>query len=473
VIRGFVDGVAGGEVKGWVRSEADEEPIAVSLKIDDCIVETRLANAYREDMKVAEGGTGRVGFCFTIPHEWRDGRSHSIAVTSHAGGIPLPPSDGAILVFQLGLGAPQRALFAQRVSALLTGSFKRKGVGRSDGGAPVALLAFYSPNGKLSESQRRLLEELAREGFRTILCFSTLSHVEQLASEAEKYCSDMLFRSNFGRDFASWCILSTEYWDYIHSSDIVLFANDSFIGPFSTLSTFIRSYEQDRVDFFGATESWDVKYHIQSSLFILSKQAVLSREFESFVHSYAFPDEKAVVIKDGEIKLSEHLCSGPLSYRALIPYEQVSGQWLNKLHERLEELCAYPEATLEHQNVDPARNHVTPLRGHVDYALEWFLNTASAVRECRPVNAQHVFWREIIEDFHFPFLKKELLLHNPSNVPGTGLCGAVVRQLYGPAAAAILYQEVRALNSSRCPPIDLPGSEGQPADKRAACESVI
>ena len=45
------------------------------------------------------------------------------------------------------------------------------------------------------------------------------------------------------------------------------------------------------------------------------------------------------------------------------------------------------------------------------------------------LNPYHFFWRELIEKFHFPFIKIELLRFNPAKIPNVGEYGVVVQSI--------------------------------------------
>ena len=44
----------------------------------------------------------------------------------------------------------------------------------------------------------------------------------------------------------------------------------------------------------------------------------------------------------------------------------------------------------------------------------------------QPVNPTHFFWDVLITDYKFPFIKRELLFHNPAQIPTYYRCKEVV-----------------------------------------------
>lgn len=445
---GFFDGVASGKVKGWAKAPGDKSAIAVSLVIDGQAVETKIANLPRPDLSGLIGSTDH-GFTFDIPKPYHDGEVHTVGVEAYGSKIALQLTEDADNTFRLGVGAKEKEVFRHSVKALLSASTKLKGKGRSTG--PIALYACYNPTGALTWSQRRMLEELANAGCRTIMCNSTVEGMESLAVEAMAYCSDLLFRNNFGRDFASWNILMAEHEEDVRSSNYVVFVNDSFLGPFGSMEPFFDSYTKNPVDFFSITESWDVEHHFQSSIFILSKTAIASKAFNEFVYGYEFPEDKFKVIASGEIRLSSILLSSSLSSRVIAPYSDISGVWLSEMSNMLEANLKLPEHHMLHGVAAPGLSFERPHRGFVDHAQTWTLNMGSNLRDMRPINPQHVFWKELMRDYRIPLIKKELIFSNPAGVPDIWTVPAVVTELYGQEAWQGLCDDARR-SKSQIPP---------------------
>ncbi len=449
MVTGFFDGVASGKVMGWAKTPGSKTPVAVSLLIDGQAVETKIANLPRPELSGLIGSTEH-GFAFDIPTAYRDGETHAVAVEAHLSRDPIQLTQDTKSEFRIGVGDTDRNLFRQRVKALLSGSSRLKGKGRRTG--PVALYACFNPTGALTWSQRRMLEELAEAGCRTILCNSTLEGMESLAGEAMNYCSDLLFRNNFGRDFASWAILASEYDKEIKASEYVVFVNDSFLGPFGSMEPFFSAYGNAPVDFFSITESWDVEHHFQSSIFILSKAAIASKPFDEFLYGYDFPEDKSKVIANGEIRLSTIFLASGLSSGVLAPYPELSGRWINSAPEMMETNLTLPEHRVAHGVMMHGAAFERPHRGFVDHAQTWMLNMISNIRDMRPVNPQHVFWKEILRDFGVPLIKKELFFSNPAGIPDVWRIPALVTELYGPEAWIGLCNDARRGKSLLPPP---------------------
>ena len=116
------------------------------------------------------------------------------------------------------------------------------------------------------------------------------------------------------------------------------------------------------------------------------------------------------------------------------------------LGERLERVGAQPESALY-----GVGDLETAVSGRIAaQGMRHVLEHANLVRRGIGRNASHFFWDTLIRDFRFPFVKRELLLHNPLEVPNA----TDVRELlelhtaYDPAHIAAA---ARLMRGSRVP----------------------
>ena len=64
-LRGHVDGISGGFVKGWAQNaEHPEAPVCLDIFVEGRLIGQALANRYREDLAQAGLGSGHHGFAF-------------------------------------------------------------------------------------------------------------------------------------------------------------------------------------------------------------------------------------------------------------------------------------------------------------------------------------------------------------------------------------------------------------------------
>src|SRR5436189_48293 len=66
------------------------------------------------------------------------------------------------------------------------------------------------------------------------------------------------------------------------SYEKIIFTNDSIYGPFFNLNNIISYGEKHSLDMWGATDSYMIKYHIQSYFIVFSKSLFLHPLFNKF-----------------------------------------------------------------------------------------------------------------------------------------------------------------------------------------------
>jgi lipopolysaccharide biosynthesis protein len=108
----------------------------------------------------------------------------------------------------------------------------------------------------------------------------------------------LIVRKNFGKDFGAFKdvvgLIASELGGFVK----VTLQNDSFIGPLYT-SDFLNKIELMPFDVVGITESFDQKYHIQSS-FILLNSINSIKIFKKFMNNYKVYSFRLFIIKYGQ-----------------------------------------------------------------------------------------------------------------------------------------------------------------------------
>jgi hypothetical protein len=204
--------------------------------------------------------------------------------------------------------------------------------------------------------------------------------------------------------------------------DHLLLLNDSLIGPFGKLGSVIKAMEDDRADFKGLTESNEIAHHLQSSLLMLSRDAVFSRPFLSFLLRFVPGKSRKQGIEDGEIGLSQQMMAANVAASAQIPYTEIAQSWLAQVPEYVAWAHALPEE-LEETGLCKLFNPEVAGR-FAGYLEDWLLGMHRHIWGGGPVNPEQICWDLLLRGGGFPFLKKELILQNPLRVPTlVRICG--------------------------------------------------
>lgn len=203
-----------------------------------------------------------------------------------------------------------------------------------------------------------------------------------------EHCEVVIIRHNIGYDFGSYKCGIDYVGDFKNYNKLIL-ANDSVYGPLYDLEPLIAFGEKNDLDVWGATDSYEISYHIQSYFLVYNNTVITSHSFKKFWNNVAYlsddaPDFKMKIIENYEIGGSSHFIAHGFKLGALCN-NNVTTQYVtnNFFSPSLAKSGSHPHLN---KNIN---------------------NTA---------NPTHFYWDIIIEKFRFPFIKRELLMINPLNI---------------------------------------------------------
>ncbi len=259
---------------------------------------------------------------------------------------------------------------------------------RLKGAKQLAIFAHYDEDAQVSPAALAYVEEIANLGFCVVFVSSSpeLSDLARLA--LAPHIGALIIRENVGHDFGAW----RDGLSFINdptTRDAILLANDSVYGPFAGLSELIDQFD-DRADVWGLTESFEISRHLQSYFLYFRSTALRSRAFGQFWTDFPISATRFEAILSGEIGLSRFFRKQGLRLRAIAGYRDVRQTFRRRNREML--IAASP-----------------PVQGQPRGRSE----TAYLVGEGHTLNPTHYFWRELVNEFKLPFLKRDLVLRNP------------------------------------------------------------
>ena len=200
-----------------------------------------------------------------------------------------------------------------------------------------------------------VLEQLRQYGRYCQVAFVSAS--APLASDLETLvqlqvlCDVVLIRENEGYDFGSWKAALQLCWSRVQAAPKLILTNDSCFGPIFPLDELFERLECSQADVVGLTESTLPRPHLQSFFLVYSQRVLRAPIFRAFWESVGVWADKRQIV-----------CACEIGWSAVL-----------------------------HQ---------------LGYSCE-------ALYMSRYGNLAHTHWRELIDDCRFPFIKIELLNHNP------------------------------------------------------------
>lgn len=210
------------------------------------------------------------------------------------------------------------------------------------------------------------IKELKKSGYETMV----ISHSPLEEKDIEKLtgiCCSIVIKDNFGYDFFAWK-KGLELCDNGIHLDNLLLTNDSIIGPFYELTPIFINMNQ-KFDFWGMTENFEYNYHIQSYFLHANRKVIQGEAWVNYWNNLKLYENKLDIVRNYEVELTQ----------VLLKDKTISiGAW------------ASIQAVQEKFSLPAAINYPK--------APFWYGVSNPTIR----------YWKELIVEFNFPFIKKNL-----------------------------------------------------------------
>ncbi|MDX8500845.1 rhamnan synthesis F family protein [Mesorhizobium sp. VK4C] len=288
----------------------------------------------------------------------------------------------------------------------------------------LAVFAIHCEGASLQTFHLEMIEALRSKGYAICVVNSFSENDALLAAHLRDKVHTFISRGDYGRDFGSWVSALVTLDGLVQAADHVLLINDSIIGPVRSLDHLFQRFKASIGDIFGLSDSYQHHYHLQSSVLFIRRSAFSTPEFHRFFQEYSYPNDKTNVILLGEVALSAYGLDAGLTLDVMCPYESVVEHWLGQYESDLELVQSMPE--FRHGFPQVIDGVQTLSYGYAQHTKIWYFNTAGDIRAQVARNAQHSFWNTLINDFDYPFLKRELVTKNPEGVANLFLLGSVI-----------------------------------------------
>jgi hypothetical protein len=230
----------------------------------------------------------------------------------------------------------------------------------------VCVFSHFDAAGRILPYVQRYLSELGRCGFEVHLVSTSPNLSASDRRKVERAGVRVHCRENAGLDFASW------QWALHHvvplaEVDWLLLANDSVFGPIFDLEPVFHSQFAENWDFWGVTDSYEMAWHLQSYFLCFRGDVARSETFRK-VFAVDFAGlTKQLIIREGEISLSQSLLRSGFRGSAVCRFDQ--------------------------------------------------LRKSRNFGQCNPT---HFYWDQLIARLRCPFIKRDLIRTNPMKLASAG-----------------------------------------------------
>jgi lipopolysaccharide biosynthesis protein len=268
--------------------------------------------------------------------------------------------------------------------------------GKIELGKHVALFVHFDPRERLGEHVLTYVRELHAIGFSVVFISNSGRIRDESLASLKPLCRAVIIRSNVGYDFGA----IREVLDLLDlprlDTERLLITNDSVYGPLLPIETVMARIDFDKADLWGATDSWQYQYHLQSYFLVAGRRALTSPAWQAFWRSVRQVSSKQWVVVHYETGLTQAFLKAGLRCRSLWAYHELLAR----------AVCEPIQLEANMSTSDP----LELMRAKSAYRIR------AAAASALPMNPTADLWRHLLLA-GFPFLKVEMLRKNPTEVP--------------------------------------------------------
>jgi hypothetical protein len=267
-------------------------------------------------------------------------------------------------------------------------------------GPRACVFAHWDGAGDVRPHVMHQVKSLAAAGLSVVFVTNARFLRPEVQEALKLICAGIIIRRNVGYDFGAWREGLAQLGLPRANTAMVVLANDSVYGPLRSLNELFAAIDFDAADAWGCTDTWQSRYHLQSYLMAFSPRVVGSDVWRKFWAGVVPTWSKTWLIRLYEIGLTQSLLKAGFSCRAIWPYKTlIQDIDLALLRDRDNDEDG---PNMNDPIVQARRKHVLRLR--------------EAVAGRTPLNPTSDLWRQLLLA-RFPFIKRELLRDNPTEVP--------------------------------------------------------
>lgn len=263
-------------------------------------------------------------------------------------------------------------------------------------GPRVVVFVHFDSSGEVRPYVQHYVRSLNDAGC-SVLFVSNAGKLRAEAIESIKpFCAGILVRRNVGYDFAAMREGLSHFGLPHANTEMLIIVNDSVYGPLIPLNDMLARIDFEKADFWGATESWQSRYHLQSFFMVAGPRLMRHEAWSSFWDNvYSVPNKRWVITR----------------------YEVGITQWMLKRGIRCAAVWEYndivrdidPDTLRQYDSSEQVVDPVTLVRRTQSQRIqECYVNRIA-------LNPTSDMWRQLLRA-GFPFLKRELLRDNPTHV---------------------------------------------------------
>jgi len=184
-------------------------------------------------------------------------------------------------------------------------------------GSEVCIFCHFDYESIVDQYVLEFLDGIKAAGYDIIFVTTCKNLSESDVEHLKARCVAVLERENDGLDFGGWSDAIGMFPEVLESRNLLL-ANDSvYIKPGGLKALFFMM-ESKQYDFWGLTESYQIKPHVQSYFVNYSSRVLKSAPFRDFWHKCQNLSDKQSIINQYEVGLTGILEKKGFSYGSML-----------------------------------------------------------------------------------------------------------------------------------------------------------
>ena len=259
-------------------------------------------------------------------------------------------------------------------------------------GNGLAIYAHYSQAGHVHEMILRQLALYGEAGFDIVFVTMSDRLDEDDIRNLLPLARLIIHRRSFGRDFGAWRDAADLAVKALGLPGELLLVNDSVLGPLRPIDRLIERMREHGPGLIGLTDSRMGPPHLQSYFLLAEGPAAVADVF-SFLDQLKLSHSEWLMVRRGEFGLTRRMAARGHAVVSMFAYDVVRAAAID------------------------AGNGLPMPRA--------------------PMNPTHHAWRVLLEEFDFPFIKRDLVMRNPNAVDGVE-CWSSVAPTDGPVDEIVL-----------------------------------
>ena len=190
-------------------------------------------------------------------------------------------------------------------------------------GPTVCVFVHWDAAGDVRPHVQHQVQSLADEGVSVVFVTNSGRLRADAMERLKPICAGIMIRQNVGYDFGAWREGLSKLSLPRPNTAMVLIANDSVYGPLRPIDALLAHINLAQADFWGCTDSWQHRYHLQSYFMAFSPAVVASPVWRTFWLGVQPTWSKNWLIRLYEIGLTQALIRAGFRARAIWPYQKL------------------------------------------------------------------------------------------------------------------------------------------------------